>query len=104
MAARILHHCKKAAEWVETNQNLFSGVVEFPSVLTMGEEQVEEVLGQYRRLWDDAEFGQLDEQEEADILDNFKFKFESVEDMWVFCGEIVDNRGYSTYTEAQVKE
>ncbi|XP_069378874.1 uncharacterized protein [Paralichthys olivaceus] len=102
VGARILHHCKKAAEWVETNQHLFSAKVELPCVLTMGEEEVEEVVRQYRRLWDEEECCQLDNQETEDILDHFKFKFENVDDMWVFCDEIVDKRGYTTYTETQV--
>ena len=68
----------------------------------MGEEQVEEAVRQYRRLWDEEERCQIDNQDTETILDNFKFRFENVDDMWVFCDEIMDKRGYTTYTETQV--
>ncbi|KAL7384094.1 hypothetical protein ABVT39_024006 [Epinephelus coioides] len=96
---KIVHDCKRPAEWVETNQHLFSGKVELPDAVQMGEEELTEAAQQYVTLWVQEESADMDDQEKEGILEPFKFLFSKIEDMWTFCGEMSDKQGYLTYCE-----
>ena len=37
---------------------------------------------------------ELPDEERESILEPFKFIFFNIEDMWVFCEDIMDNQGY----------
>ncbi|KAK1888823.1 hypothetical protein KUDE01_013501 [Dissostichus eleginoides] len=60
----------------------------------MGEAELAEAF----KLWDEKP-DDLEEDEKEAILEPFKFCFEQIEDMWTFCNEIRDKRGYFAYCE-----
>ncbi|XP_030287037.1 uncharacterized protein LOC115589967 isoform X8 [Sparus aurata] len=97
---RLRQHSKqwennnRAAEWVETNQHLFSGKVELPDAVQMGEEELAEAAQQYARLWVEEESADMDDQEREDILEPFRFLFSNIEHMWTFSEEMSDKQGY----------
>ena len=99
-----MSECRKAAEWVATNQHLFSDKVELPCVITMGEEELVEAVQQYDRLWVADESCMIDDLEKEAILEPFKFRFYKMDDMWVFCEEIADRRGYLAYAECHMED
>ncbi|KAL7382068.1 hypothetical protein ABVT39_016324 [Epinephelus coioides] len=81
VGVRVIYKCKKAADWVETNQHLFSNKVESPSVITVGEEELEEAVQQYDRLRVEDESSMVDDMEKDAILESFKFKFYKMGDV-----------------------
>ena len=64
---------------------------------------MEEAAKQYARLWSEEESSKLEELEKDDIREPFKFKFSTIEDMWLFCDEICDKQGYLAYCECKVE-
>ena len=54
--------------------HLFLVKVEFPCVLNVEDKEREEVVGEYRRLWNEQEPFHLAEKETEEILDPFQFK------------------------------
>ncbi|KAL7408518.1 hypothetical protein ABVT39_024791 [Epinephelus coioides] len=104
VGARVIYECKKAAEWVETNQHLFSDKVELPSVITVGEEELAEAVQQYDRLRVEDESSMVNDMEKDAILEPFKFKFYKMEDMWIVCEETADKQGYLAYTDCDIED
>lgn len=92
-----MDHCKKAAEWVQGNPQLFAARVEMPDILSMGGTCTEEAVQQLANIFD-ATLDVNDDDKEL-ILEPFKFLFYNIEDMWLFCEEIMDKRGYMAYCE-----
>ncbi|XP_030267114.1 uncharacterized protein LOC115578343 [Sparus aurata] len=90
---RVLHDCRRAAEWVEANKPLLSARVDLPDVLSMGEERQAEAALQYGRVWKE----ELDEDEKETILEPFKFTFYDIDDMWKFCKAIMDQTLWLPY-------
>ncbi|KAG8007958.1 hypothetical protein GBF38_016619, partial [Nibea albiflora] len=96
VVVRVIHHCKKAAEWVQDNKNLFAARVEMPRILHMNSTQSEEAAQQMTKLFETVH---LNEEEMELILEPFKFVFYKIEDMWLFCEKIMDQRKYLAYCE-----
>ncbi|KAL7377886.1 hypothetical protein ABVT39_005742 [Epinephelus coioides] len=66
-------------------------------ILSMDGTCTEEALQQLANLFD-ATLDVNDDDKEL-ILEPFKFLFYNIEDMWLFCEEIMDKRGYMAYCE-----
>ena len=64
-----------------TNHNLFSGKVELPNAVQMGEEELSEAAQQYARLCVEEESADMDDQESEGILEPLKFLLSKIEDM-----------------------
>lgn len=47
-----MDHCKKAAEWVQENKNLFTGNIKIPSILHMDSESNEEATRDLKKGFD----------------------------------------------------
>lgn len=99
---RVVHHCKKAAEWVQANKQLFAARVEMPEILNMDSTQTEEAAQEMAKLFDDTM--DPNEEDKESILEPFKFLFYDIKDMWLFCEEIMDKRGYLAYCEYKEQE
>ncbi|KAL7382378.1 hypothetical protein ABVT39_021351 [Epinephelus coioides] len=91
MVGQIVDDCKKAAEWVQGNPQRFAARVEMPDILSMDGTCTEEAVQQLANLFD-ATLDVTDDDKEL-ILEPFKFLFHNIEDMWLFCEEIMDKRG-----------
>ena len=65
------------------------------------QEEMAEAAKQYATLWSEEECSKIDELEEDDIREPFKFTFSTIEDMWLFCAEICDKWGYLAYCECK---
>ncbi|XP_029943704.1 uncharacterized protein LOC115385770 [Salarias fasciatus] len=100
---KILQDCTKAAEWVQDNPHLFAATVEMPDILQMGQEMQKEFVKQLLSLSSDGS-SQLCEDDKEQILEPFKFTFQVVEDMWMFCEEIMDKRQYRAYCECRIED
>lgn len=93
-----MDHCKK---WVQGNPQLFAARVEMPGIFKMDGTCTEEAVQQLANLFDNSlDFSDDDKDL---ILEPFKFSFYNIEDMWLFCGEIMDKRGYMAYCEFREK-
>ncbi|CAK6982799.1 hypothetical protein GBF38_016619%2C partial, partial [Scomber scombrus] len=76
---RVVHHCKKAAEWVHANENVFAANVELPDILTIDNTQVEEAAHLIAKLFEST-MDLTDEDKEL-FLEPFKFSFYNIEDV-----------------------
>ena len=71
-----------------------------PDILNTNSTQTEEAAQEMAKLFD----GTMDpnEEDKESILEPFKFLFYDIEDMWLFCEEIMDKRG-STWHNVSAK-
>ena len=73
-----------------------------PGIVNMNSTHTEEAAQEMTKLFDDT----MDPEEDIkeSILEPFKFLFYNTEDMWLFCEEIMDKRGYLAYCEYKEPE
>ncbi len=68
-----------------------------PEILNMDSRQTEEAAREIAKLFNDTFYP--NEEDKELILEPFKFLFYDMKDMWLFCEEIMGNRGYLAYCE-----